>query len=242
MCCPLWRRRKREERKMGSILQEIGNNCTGVDQDPNIGADNCDFNLNNWYSTGFLDKNGTDFLNNNGLNEALTDKAALKARIETASTFTAALASSGRDRLSFAPKVTSVSQPANINEDIERANGTIGQSEIYKRNPITIKYVSPSSNLEEYLYKFKGNSRKFFIVLPNGNFVFKKLTDAEVADGEDPFFDAEQVKVGVREFETGSTNEDYVPMMITTKYDELVKVEVFNTSSFGLSLVDTPIV
>ena len=226
---------------MAGILAEVSDTCNPVDQDANIGLQKCDININNWYSFGALSIDGADFINTDGSGGFLADAAALKTKIETVGTFSAALALTGDDRLSFASKISQTTLPANINEDIERPDGSLAQSNIFKRQPITLRYYAPTSELHTYLFKFRSNQRRFFIVLPDGRFVFKTLTDAEVAAGESPFFDAEQIKVGGREGETGSTNEDTVPLMISTKYDELVKFTIYDTQAFGLDLVNTPV-
>lgn len=225
---------------MANVLTEIGTVCDGVDQPNNFGGKKCDINLNNWFSSGFLATDGADFINTDGLSP-LADNAALKAKIETEATFTGALSLAGDNRLSFISEINETEIPENINSEIDRANGSKGQSNIHKDRTLTLKWNAPSSELHEHLFQFSGGSRKFFIVLPDGRFVFKRLSDAEVAAGESPFFDATQIRVSEREGTTGDTNEDMVKMMITHVFGELVKFSVYNTQGFGKRLVLNPV-
>lgn len=217
------------------IIEIIGN-CPPGDQPASQTIQNCLVAIQDITRIVFKDPNGAEPFNDDGIGGFLADAAALKTAIEDKTVWDAAIIAAAPDGIMLTPEIHDAQKPKQLIEPIELPNGkrilpgTIAD----QTSTYTLYGINSDNHID--LMKLIGLKREFLLIDKSGDAIYKNLTDAEVAAGGSPWFDANLVNVSTRAVETGAGNTDNIDIQLFTTFGDLDRFTKADTSDFGLIL------
>lgn len=181
------------------------------------------------------DPDGVDPFNDAATTLAGT-QAALKTSIEDKTKWDAAIALATVDKITLTPAIQDAQRPKILIEPVELPDTT-------RINPGTLPDVLATYTMygisqanHEALIVLSGLQRDFLLIDKSGKVLYKNLTDAEVANGDSPWFDAKLFNVSTRDVMTGPGNVDNVDIQIHSPFGDLDRYAIGDTGAFGLIL------
>lgn len=173
---------------------------------------------------------------NDAATTVLGTQAALKASIEDKVKWDNAIALATIDKLTMTPAIQDAQRPKILIEPVELPDTTRILPGTLPDVLATYSLYGLSALNHENLLVMAGQVKDFLLIDKAGNVIYKNLTDAEVANGDSPWFGAKLFNVSTRDVLTGSGNVDNVDIQIYSAFGDLDRYTIGATGSFGLIL------
>ena len=219
---------------MTEIIDRIGI-CPAPEQADSMQVQKCFDVIKDISRIVYKDPDGLDPFNDIATTATGT-QAALKANIEDKLIWDAAIALMTLDKITLTPAIQDAQRPKILIDPVELADST-------RINPGTLPDVMATYTLfgisaanHESLIVESGKVKDFLLIDKAGKTIYKNLEDAEIANGDTPWFNAKHFNVSTREVMTGASNVDNIDIVIFSPFGDLDRYTLADTSAFGLIL------
>jgi hypothetical protein len=216
------------------VIELIGN-CPAEIQPDSMQLQKCFDSIKDVSRIVLKDPDGVDPFNDAAVTIAGT-QAALKLNFEDKAIWDAAIALIDIDKITLTPGIQDAQRPKTLIEPVELADSTRILPGTLPDQPAIYTAFGISSANHVLLLAMAGLQRDFLLIDKSGQVIYKNLEDAEITNGDSPWFDAKLFNVSTREVLTGSGNVDNMDMQIFSPFGDLDRYAIGATGAFGLIL------